>query len=233
MEYRLLLDVEGDELDALLERGWRRFGPAYFRPSCAACSACVPLRIPAAEFRASQQQRRTWNRARGRIRMVEAAPTIDAARLDLYHRWHSAQGDKRDWPADILDAEEYHQQFAFPHPCGRELTYWDDRPEGGGPPRLVGVAITDVTPRAVSAVYTFHDPDYRRMSLGTLSILFQIELARRTGRPWVYLGYRVLGCLSSEYKGRFQPHELLDGPCDLDELPRWRLNPGRWAPKGG
>ncbi|MEO1234138.1 MAG: hypothetical protein AAFZ18_35110, partial [Myxococcota bacterium] len=34
LEYRLLLDVTGPELDAILERGWRRFGPAYFRPAC-------------------------------------------------------------------------------------------------------------------------------------------------------------------------------------------------------
>lgn len=230
MEYRLLLDVDGDELDALLERGWRRFGPAYFRPQCSGCSECVPLRIPVETFRPSKTQRRVWNRARARLRVERSRPRVDEARLELYKRWHAAQGGKRDWPRDVLDAEEYQQQFAFPHPCGLELSYWDDAPPEGGPSRLVGVAITDVTPRAVSAVYTFHDPAYAKMSLGTASVLFQLELAAATQRPWLYLGYRVRGCTSSEYKGRFQPHELLAGPVDIHDVPRWRLERGRWAP---
>lgn len=229
LEYRLLLDVSGRELDALLERGWRRFGPAYFRPACRICHACVPLRIPVERFRPSKHQRRVWNKVKDRIRVEEGVPTVDKGRLALYHRWHETQGSKRDWPADTLDAEEYYHQFAFPHPCGRELTYWDEAPASGGGPKLVGVAITDVTHRALSAVYTYYDPDYERLSLGTASILFQIERARHTGRPWVYLGYRVLGCPSSEYKGRFQPHQLLETPCGLEARPEWKEIEGRWA----
>lgn len=229
MEYRLLLEVTGRELDALLERGWRRFGPAYFRPSCAFCQACVPLRVPVDSFRPSKQQRRVWNRVKDRVRVEQRSPIVDEQRLDLYHRWHAVQGSKRDWPEDTLDAEEYYHQFAFPHPCGQELSYWDDDPPGGGPPRLIGVAITDVTPQALSAVYTYHDPEYAKFSLGTASILFQIERAQVSRRPWVYLGYRVLGCPSSEYKGRFQPHQLLKGPCELFERPAWLDVAGRWC----
>ena len=161
--------------------------------------------------------------------MEEGRPVVDAERLRLYHRWHHAQGAKRDWPSDMLDAEEYYHQFAFPHPCGRELSYWDDAPLDGGPPKLVGVAITDVTPRALSAVYTYYDPAYERLSLGTASVLFQIHRARRSSRPFVYLGYRVLGCASSEYKARFQPHELLEAGREAASGPRWVTVAGRWA----
>lgn len=233
LEYRLLLDVFPEELDALLARGWRRFGPAYFRPACASCSACVPLRVPVARFRPSKTQRRVWNKASARLRVEAAPPRVDARRLELYHRWHAVQGDKRDWPTDTLDAEEYYHQFAFPHPSGLELSYWDDAPPGGGPARLVGVAITDVTPRALSAVYTFYDPDYAGLSMGTASVLFQIERARAEGRPFVYLGFRVKGCASSEYKGRFQPHQLLEGFCPLDAEPVWAEVAGRWGDARG
>ena len=34
-------------------------------------------------------------------------------------------------------------------------------------------------------------PDYADRSLGTFAILSQLELARRTGRQWLYLGYLV------------------------------------------
>ena len=228
LEYRLLLDVSGAELDMLLERGWRRFGPAYFRPACARCQACVPLRIPVAQFRMSKQQRRVWNKVRDRIEVVEQRPTVDERRLELYHQWHAAQGGKRDWPLDTLDADEYYHQFAFPHPCGRELSYWDHAHSEGGKPRLIGVAITDRTPAALSAVYTYYDPAYSKFSLGTASVLFQLRAAQETGRTWVYLGYRVKGCLSSEYKARFQPHQLLVMSPSV-EPPLWKQVNGRWG----
>ncbi|MBX2810155.1 MAG: arginyltransferase [Myxococcales bacterium] len=228
LEYRLLLDVSGDELDVLLELGWRRFGPAYFRPACSACSECVPLRIPVDRFRMSKQQRRVWNKVQDRLEVVEQSPQIDEQRLQLYRRWHVAQGQKRDWPSDNMDRTDYYHQFAFPHPCGRELSYWDHSPASGPSPRLVGIAITDVTPSALSAVYTYYDPEYAKLSLGTASVLFQLQRARDTGRDWLYLGYRVSGCPSSEYKHRFQPHQLLTYSAASAQT-QWEDVAGRWS----
>ncbi|MCB9646667.1 MAG: arginyltransferase [Deltaproteobacteria bacterium] len=225
LEYRLMLDVSPEELEHLLARGWRRFGPAYFRPGCARCSECVPLRVPVQDFVPSRSQRRVARRTEG-LRMVVGRPQVDAARLELYHRWHASQGAARGWPEDRIDVEEYYHQFAFPHPSVREAAYYDDAAPGG--PRLVGVAIMDETPESLSAVYTYHDPDYHRDSLGTASVLRQIDEARRRGKRWVYLGYRVMGCASSRYKARFRPHELLDGWPELNEAPRWRLV---WEPE--
>jgi arginine-tRNA-protein transferase len=215
LEYRLMLDIEPRELDHLLERGWRRFGLAYFRPHCGPCSECVPLRIPVATFKASRNQRRWFNKSKS-LKMVVGPPKIDDERLELYERWHAMQGSARGWQHDPITAEDYYHQFAFPHPCVRELAYFDGD-------QLVAVSIVDETPKAFSAVYTYHHPDYRKLSLGTASILWQIELAGRSQKRWVYLGYRVLGCLSSEYKARFRPHELLIGWPALNETPEWRL----------
>ena len=69
LEVRVMLDVTPPEMDALLERGWRRFGPIYFRPACAACAECVSLRVPAERFAPSKSQRRAA-RACGRLRRV-------------------------------------------------------------------------------------------------------------------------------------------------------------------
>ncbi|NJK89704.1 MAG: arginyltransferase [Myxococcales bacterium] len=213
LEYRLMLDVSPEDLDELLERGWRRFGPAYFQPRCRQCASCVPLRIPVDDFRLSRSQRRVWNKAQ-RLRMTFGRPTIDAARIQLYERWHAARADVRGWEHDKIDAEQYFHQFAFPHPSAREIGYWHAD-------RLVGVAITDETPRALSAVYTYYDPDEAAQSLGTASILFQLDLARRMQRRWVYLGYRVLGCPSSEYKRQYLPHELMTSWPSGDETGTW------------
>ena len=86
---------------------------------------------------------------------------------------------------------------------------------------LVAVGIVDETPTALSAVYTFYDPEYRSSSLGTASILRQIEAAKRRDKQWLYLGYRVMGCKSSEYKARFRPHQVLRGYPSFSEVPEW------------
>lgn len=216
LEYRLLLGVTPEELDHLLARGWRRFGPAYFRPACMGCRECVPLRVPVDRFRASTSQRRVWAKGR-RFRLEVGTPFVDGERLELYNRWHAERADRRGWNHDEIDPGQYMHQFAYPHSCIREFALRDTE----GDDRLVLVAIVDETPTALSAVYAFHDPEYRKYSLGTLSILRQIEKARETAKDWVYLGYRVLGCASSEYKARFRPHQLMTEWVDFDQAPVW------------
>ena len=71
--------------------------------------------------------------------------------------------------------------------------------------RLMAVAVTDVLPQGLSAVYTFYEPEATSRSLGTCTILWQIEEARRRALPWLYLGYWIEDCDKMRYKGRFRP----------------------------
>jgi leucyl-tRNA---protein transferase len=225
LEIRVMLDVTSDEMDALLERGWRRFGPIYFRPACAACSECVSLRVATDTFAPSKSQRRAARACAG-LRRVVGPPRVDEARLALYARWHAGREGARGWEPNAQSRERYALEFAFPHPCAREVAFYDDSGETSDGPgdhgRLVGVGLFDVTPRALSAAFFFHDPDYAHLSLGTANILSLIDDARQLRRPYVYLGYRVEGCPSLRYKGAFRPHELLrDRPDALDDPPPW------------
>ena len=64
----------------------------------------------------------------------------------------------------------------------------------------------------MSAVYNFFDPQYSRLSIGTYSILKQIEFAQKTNRQFVYLGLYVQQNQHLNYKARFTPQErLIDG----------------------
>lgn len=205
-----MLDVTELEVDALLEKGWRRFGPIYFRPACSACTECVSLRVLTARFSPSKSQRRAA-RACSPLRRVVGAPRIDDARLALYAKWHAGREEARGWESNEQTRERYSLEFAFPHPCAREAAFYDDdaKADDGSYGRLVGLGLFDTTPRALSAAFFFYDPDYARLSLGTANVLSLIEDARQAGRPYVYLGYRVEGCASLRYKGAFRPHELL------------------------
>ncbi|ATB27005.1 arginyltransferase [Melittangium boletus] len=229
LEQVLMKDVTPEEYERLLTRGWRRFGPMYFRPACRDCAECVSLRIPTATFQPNRSQRRA-RAACAHLRVEVGPPRVDEERLALYHVWHGEREQTREWNASPLSARDYFLQFAFPHPSAREVAYYDDTAEGG--PKLVGLGICDETPHAWSAVYFFYDPAYARASPGSANVVFQVELARSRGIPHVYLGYRVQGCASLRYKGSFGPHELLEGRPGPDESPRWNpaKEPGNTPP---
>jgi arginine-tRNA-protein transferase len=212
-----LLYVSPAELDAMLERGWRRFGSDYFRPACSPCRECVSLRLPVDRFAPSRQQRRVARRCAS-LDVVVGPVIVDAERVSLHARWYAERERTRGWEASPLDAEGYARQFGFPHPCAREVAYYDG-------PRLVGVGLCDETARAWSAAYFFYDPAYADRSLGVFHVLTLVRLARERARPHVYLGFRVEGCASMRYKARFRPHELLSERPSMDETPLWIEGP--------
>ena len=212
-ETLLMTGVSPVELERLLEQGWRRFGPVYFRPVCEGCSQCISVRVPVQEFELSPNMKRVARRA-AHLRVEVGMPEVDEARLELYRRWHSMREADRGWKPDHIGAESYAMQFCFPHPASREFTYWERD-------RLVAVAIADETPHALSAVYCYHDPDEAPLSLGTYNVLHSIEYARRHNLAHLYLGYCVEKCASLRYKGRFRPQERLATRVAAGETARW------------
>ena len=211
-----MLDVSATDMESLLERGWRRFGPIYFRPACAACDQCTSVRVLVERFAASQSQKRAA-RACARLRRVVGPPRVDDERLDLYAKWHQARESQRGWEPNPQSRDRYALEFAFPHPCAREAAFYDDG-DGG---RLVGVGLYDETPNALSAAFFYHDPAYARLSLGTANVVTLVESAHAGGRAHLYLGYCVEGCPSLRYKARFRPHETLCGRPASGQTPRW------------
>jgi len=213
--HRILVDVEPWELEAMLSRGWRRFGPDYFRPVCGTCTECVPTRIPLATFEASRSQKRAAKNAQ-RLRREYGPPRCDDARLQLYEKWHRQRELARGWEASWLGERSYRAQFAFPHPSARELAFYDGE-------RLVGVSLCDETPLALSAIYFFFDPDYAKGSPGVGNVMSLVELGRQRGKQHLYLGFTVEACASLRYKASFQPREILIGSPGDDELAQWRV----------
>lgn len=95
------------------------------------------------------------------------------------------------------------KQFLF---CEWSNTYFlEVRKEG----RLLAVAVTDVTPAGLSAVYTYFDPAESRRGLGNFCILQQIQQTRRLQLDHLYMGYWINDCQKMKYKAHFQPLEVL------------------------
>lgn len=220
LDVRLMLDVMPHELADLLELGWRRFGPAYFRPSCPTCTACLSVRIVVQEFVPTRSQKRA-RRGAARLDRTVTAPVVDDEHLRLYERWHQQRETQRGWSENPLDAERYTFDFAFPHPSVREIAYRDPAQDN----RLVGVGLVDVVPDALSAIYFFWDPDNAPPSLGVAHIVGLVEDAASLGMNHVYLGYRVDACPSLAYKARYQPQEILEGKPTGTAPAIWRMEP--------
>lgn len=212
MEYELAARLSPEEYERRMNEGWRKFGALLFHPVCRDCRECRPIRIAVGEFAPDRSQRRALRRnADLSIRL--AAPSVDAARIALFHRYHAAQAQTKGWPFSQPDMQEYAANFLQNPLPAVEISVWEGE-------ALRAVVLTEVTPNTVSGIYHYHEPDCRDRGLGTFGMLQTIALAQRLQKPWAYFGFYVAGCGSLAYKVRFQPCEALGMDGQWRPLPR-------------
>jgi len=214
MQYRFGRRMTAEKFERLLARGWRRFGSTVFRPDCPACSACRSLRVCVDDFAPSKSQRRTIRR-NANVRVEMRPISVTPQHIALFNAYHADMHDRRGWPQETINEEEYWLTFAD-GACdfAREMQYY----RGDA---LIGVGLVDLLPNSSSSVYFYHDPAWRPQSPGTFSMLTEIEMARRAGRRHHYLGYWIAENQSMAYKSRFRPHELLRSHVGDREPPDW------------
>lgn len=185
--------------NSMLQQGFRRSGPYLYRPMCAGCCACVPLRIPVNRFQPNRNQRRAWQHNQDldvRTRAAQFVPehfALYKRYLDWKHPGGGMDGSSPNDYANFLLGPKGVTWFA-------EMRLHDE---------LVAVAVMDKLENACSAVYTFYAPELARRSLGTFAILWEIREAQRHGLEWLYLGYWVADSCKMAYKDSFRPFEKL------------------------
>jgi arginine-tRNA-protein transferase len=201
----------------LLEHGFRRSGTHAYRPFCPSCAACRPVRLPVEAFRPRRSQRRAWRDSGEALSLIPRPAVFDEQHFALYQRYLAARHPDGEMAGG--DAGDY-RRFLFASWC--DTLCVELRIDG----RLLAVAVTDRVPGALSAVYTFFDPDEQWRSPGVLAILSQVELARRWGLAHLYLGYWIGDCRTMRYKADYRPIEVL-----ADDA--WqRIAPGEPMPEG-
>jgi leucyl-tRNA---protein transferase len=200
---------------AMLERGWRRFGAHFFRPACVGCRECRSLRVDVAAFAPNRSMSRTWKKNRDLSITLQPVSLADE-HLELFDRYHADMNVRRHWHKEPSSASSYYFGFVQGrNEYGHELIFRHGE-------RLVAVALVDLLPRALSAVYCYYDPELRERGLGVFAVLTEIELARRRGIGHAYLGFCVEGNVSVRYKANYRPHEILEGRPADHETPLWQ-----------
>lgn len=189
------------EVNSTLSRaGFRRSHDIVYRPVCPTCSACVPVRIPVAEFVPERSQRRVLNR-NADLTMTEVAALATGEQFRLFTAYQRA----RHYDSDM--ARMTMADFVSMIDEGRsETSVFEVRDLED---RLVGCILTDRLADGYSAVYSFYDAAQERRSLGTYLILKLIEHCMLAEHPYVYLGYWIEGSRKMTYKARFRPLEAL------------------------
>jgi len=214
--YKIIRDCSMAYCEALIERGWRRFGYMFFRPVCAECTACESFKIDVKNYKFSKSERRVLRKNEA-TKIVIQRPQVTSTHLELFEKYHSHMKDKRGWKHEQTEAKHYYSSFVHGHgDFGYEVLYFIED-------KLVGVDLVDILPNGISSIYFYYDPDFDKYSLGTFSMLQQIKIAQENDFAWIYMGYYVKGCQSLEYKSRYRPYHVLQGrPLDAHE-PSWLL----------
>ena len=182
----------------LIQLGYRRSGDFIYQPRCQGCEECRPCRIPVAQFSPRKNQQRCLKKNQDlTLNMVKAGYSDEY--FELYRDYLNARhtnGEMSNPTADDF------KQFLY---CDWSNTYFLEVRKNE---RLLAVAVTDVTPSGLSAVYTYFDPTESKRSLGTFCILQQIQQIKEMQLEYLYMGYWIKDCQKMKYKTQFQPMQV-------------------------
>ncbi len=189
--------IDSGIYSTLVRAGFRRSGIFTYRPHCDLCQACVPVRLPVADFSPSRSQRRAWKHHAG-MEIRELPLIFVNEHFDLYVRY---QASRHPGGGMDEDSQEQYTQFLLQSSVDTRLIEFI---EDG---QLRMVSVIDLLDDGLSSVYTFFDPDLPGASFGVFNILWQVEQCRALKLPYLYLGYWIADSRKMAYKTQFRPIE--------------------------
>lgn len=212
--YKIINNCDILTCEALIERGYRRFGKMYFRPICATCNECQSIKIDVENFQFSKSVRRILKKGND-ISVYIQKPSMTKEHIALFDKYHYHMHKKKGWDFSPASSDHYYNSFVTGEgDFGYEVLYYFDK-------KLIAVDLIDILPQGISSIYFYYDPDFSSYSLGKLSLYNQIKYAKETNKKWIYLGYYVKECPSLAYKSEYKPYLTLQGrPHEYEDF-KW------------
>jgi leucyl-tRNA---protein transferase len=203
-ERKLITELAGRDArslyDDLCRAGFRRSHHLAYRPSCAGCNACLPVRVAVEGFADGRSTRRI-RRANADLVGGPVGLRATAEQYRLFARYERARHADSEMAA--MTFGDYRAMIED-SPIETRLVEFRDADR-----TLLGGCLIDVVDDGYSAVYSFFEPALTRRSLGTFMVLWLIDDARAETLPYVYLGYWIAASEKMSYKTRFRPLEAL------------------------
>ena len=196
LEYMFAAGLNKEEYNDLLITGWRRFGYFFFRPKCDICFECIPIRILVDKFTPSKSQRRVINKNENTIVKFNHLRFTD----EIYEIYREHSLDRFN---QKVSKNDFKQSFFINAVSAMQSEYYIDN-------KLIAVGFIDISNEAFSSVYFIYKTAFDNFSLGTFSVIKEIEYAKTLGLKYYNLGYYVKNNKRMSYKNKFRPYELYD-----------------------
>lgn len=191
------------EFDQWLLKGWRLLGYAVIRHNFAVCHGricrTIPLRIPLGEALDFSKSQRRLLRRNEHLEVVCAPIKLTPEKEDLFQR-HTVRFRDRQ-PTSIYSF--LHSKANMVPTSGMEFSIYDQS-------KLIACSFFHLGKNSVSGTYCVFDPNYGQYSLGTYTMLLELQLAQKMGKKYYYHGYCYDVPSQFDYKLNFNQLEAMD-----------------------
>ncbi len=212
-----------EELDNYLSKGWFRSGPALHRSEVFCFEeflhTVINIRLPLNGYTPKKRFRRIYKKVKNQFRVTVGHFYNSLEKETLYksHK-HRFNGFVVPTLFQYLNGEDAKDNdFAIFDTY--EVCIFDGD-------KLIGFSIFDIGNQSISSILGVFDSDYAQHSLGTFTMLEEIEFAISQGFTYYYPGYILHNTTIFDYKLRLGAMEFYNHDQEwkpIDALPSFQL----------
>jgi arginyl-tRNA--protein-N-Asp/Glu arginylyltransferase len=190
------------DYDRLLSEGWFRGTGVLYRSELVCAHETIysvqHIRLPITAFKRKKHHEKIFRRNRAKFRIEIGEPDYDERREELYdfHRSRFLAFLHHRF-LDLMQSSMHHGHFDT-----KEIRVFDGD-------KLIAISYFDHGIRAMASMMCIFDPEYAKYSLGTYTMLEEIEYGRNNRAEYYYPGYVLDQPSSFDYKLKLGDYEWM------------------------